>query len=140
MTKNKREKGKLDNFEVLRKENDFDLVLKNGQSLVSKDKKLRVKYYLRNNTESNKVKAAISVGSDKGNSVWRNRIKRIIRESIRQEKETLLNIAKQKNAELLLIFSPYTINQNKFNKISFKDFSEAISNILNGLKESVSLQ
>jgi len=143
VTKNKDEikrKKNSNDFEWLKKENDFRLVYKNGQSLVSQDKKLKAKYFFLDDEDNDKVKAGISVSSDKGNSVWRNRIKRILRESIRNEKETLLKIAKQKNSELLLIFSPYLINQNNFKQISFRDLSEATSSILNGLKESALLQ
>jgi len=143
VTKNKDEikrKKNSNDFEWLKKENDFRLVYKNGQSLVSQDKKLKAKYFFLDDEDNNKVKAGISVSSDKGNSVWRNRIKRILRESIKNEKETLLKIAKQKNSELLLIFSPDLINQNNFKQISFRDLSEATSSILNGLKESALLQ
>jgi len=143
VTKNKNEikrKKNSNDFEWLKKENDFRLVYKNGQSLVSQDKKLKAKYFFLDDEDNNKVKAGISVSSDKGNSVWRNRIKRILRESIKNEKETLLKIAKQKNSELLLIFSPDLINQNNFKQISFRDLSEATSSILNGLKESALLQ
>lgn len=143
MTKNKgniKHKRNSSDFEWLKKESEFNLVYKNGQSLVSKDEKLKAKYFFIDYEYNNKVKAGISVSSDKGNSVWRNRMKRIIRELIRKEKETLVNIAKQKNSELLLIFSPYSINQNNFKQLSSRDLSEAASSILNGLKESATLQ
>jgi len=137
VTKNKEEMGRKEGtneFEWLKRKNEIELVYKNGQTVVSKDKRLRAKYFFEDNGAVNKkVKAGLSVSSDKGNSVWRNRIKRILRELIRKEKELLLSIVKQKNTNLLLIFSPHSISQNSFNKISLKDLAAPMSDILNTL-------
>ena len=140
MTKNKEEIGlkkKTIVFEWLNRKNEIELVYKNGQTMVSKDKKLRVKYFFADNKDFNKkVKAGLSVSSDKGNSVWRNRMKRILRELIRKEKEILLSIVKQKNTSFLIIFSPHSITQNNFNKISLKDITVPMNDILNKLKKT----
>lgn len=140
MTKNKQEterKKKDNDFEWLKSKNESELVYKNGQTVVSKDKKLRAKYFFVDSEDVNeKVKAGLSVSSDKGNSVWRNRMKRILRELIRKEKEILLSIVKQKNTSFLIIFSPHSITQNNFNKISLKDITVPMEDILNKLKKT----
>lgn len=137
MTKNKEEIGlkkKTIVFEWLNRNNEIELVYKNGQTMVSKDKKLRVKYFFADNKDFNKkVKAGLSVSSDKGNSVWRNRMKRILREIIRKEKEVLLSVAKHKNTDFLIIFSPHSIDQGNFNKLTLKDITSSMTDILNKL-------
>ena len=105
-----------------------------GQTLVSRDKKLRAKYlFVEDKDKSEKVKVGLSVSSNKGNSVWRNRIKRILRELIRKEKESLLSIVRQKNKKFLIIFSPLSINQDNFNKISLENLTAPMTDILNKL-------
>ena len=142
MTKNKKEvglKNQISDFEWLKSKSEIELVYKNGQTVVSNDKKLRAKYYFANNEDVNeKVKAGLSVSSDKGNSVWRNRMKRILRELIRKEKEILLSIVKQKNTNFLIIFSPHSITQSNFNKVSLKDITFPMSDILNKLTKITS--
>lgn len=137
MTKNSEEIGrkkKTNEFKWLKNKNEIELVYKNGQTVVSKDKKLRAKYYFADNEVVNeKVKAGLSVSSDKGNSVWRNRMKRVLRELIRKEKDVLLSIVKQKNTNFLIIFSPHSITQNNLNKVSLKDITSPMSDILNKL-------
>jgi len=137
VTKNKEEIGrkkKTNEFEWLKSKNEIELVYKNGQTMVSKDKKLRAKYFFADNKDVNeKVKAGLSVSSDKGNSVWRNRMKRILRELIRKEKEVFLSVAKQKNTDFLIIFSPHSIDQGNFNKITLKDITSPMTDILNKL-------
>ena len=138
MTKSRKiiqHKRKVNDFEWLKSNIDFELVYKNGQTIVSKDKKLKAKYFFLDNEKNCKVKAGISVGSDKGNSVWRNRLKRIFREAIRKEKEDLSAIARQKNACLLIILSPHSINEVSLNKIYFKDIATSFFEILIRLKE-----
>jgi ribonuclease P protein component len=137
VTKNKKEiepKKKTNDFEWLKSKNEIELVYKSGQTLVSKDKKLRAKYFFVDNKDvGEKVKAGLLVSSDKGNSVWRNRMKRILRELIKKEKFFLLSIVKQKKTNFLIIFSPHSITQNNFSKISLKDITAPMNEILSKL-------
>jgi ribonuclease P protein component len=122
-------------FKWLKNDKDFELVYKKGRTIISEDKKLKAKYLYTDRIENIKVKAGLSVISKKGNSVWRNRVRRILRESLRKEVEKLLAIAKQKNSELLIVFSPYSIDQNNSRKIYFRDINISVLEILNRLKE-----
>ncbi len=76
-------------FERLANDSDFKLVYKTGHVVISEDKKIKAKYLFTGKSGSSKVKIGLSVASKKGNSVWRNRIKRILRESLRLNRETL---------------------------------------------------
>ncbi|MDZ7625746.1 MAG: ribonuclease P protein component [Ignavibacteriaceae bacterium] len=128
---------KNDNFfERLKGKSDIGDVYKKGRTIISTDKKLKA-ILLSSAGRINKIRVAITVSSKAGNSVWRNRLKRIIRESIRQEKEFLkdqININKQ---ELSIIFSPYRLNQGNFDQVFLKDIKPAVTDILNKITKSI---
>lgn len=117
-------------FDRLINDRDFELVYKKGRVVISEDKKIKAKYLFENKDVNNTVKIGLSVISKKGNSVWRNRIKRTLRESLRINREHLRNIIELKNADLLIIFSPYSINQTNSKKIFLNETNPAVLDIL----------
>lgn len=123
-------------FSRLKNDNDFELVYRKGNTITSEDKKIRAKYLFSKKIEIERSKFGVSVISQKGNSVWRNRIKRILREAVKKEETMFLNIADQKNSNLLIVFSPYSINQINSKKIFLKDIKPAVLDILKRLKKS----
>lgn len=110
------------------------LVYYKGRVIISGDKKIKAKYLFKSDGEESKVKIGLSVASKKGNSVWRNRIKRILREEIRSDERILSEIVEQNKASLLIIFTPHSINQTNSNKIFQKDLKASVLNILIRLK------
>lgn len=121
-------------FERLRNKNEFEIVYKNGKSIISGDKKLKAKYLFTGAGDNIKVKLGLSVISKKGNSVWRNRTKRILRVAVRKGKDILQNLAIEKNSNLLIIFSPYSISQNNSKEIYLKDILGSVLEIINRIK------
>ena len=117
-------------FDRLINDRDFELVYKTGCVIISEDKKIKAKYLFENKDTNNTVKIGLSVVSKKGNSVWRNRIKRILRESLRIDWEILQSIMEIKNANLLIVFSPYSINQANSKKNFLKEIKPAVIDIL----------
>ena len=117
-------------FDRLINDSDFELVYKMGRVVISENKKIKAKYLFESKDRNNTVKIGLSVASKKGNAVWRNRIKRILRESVRIERETLRNIIEQINTDLLIVFSPYSINQTNSKKIFLKEIKSAVLDIL----------
>ena len=128
---------KVKKIDRLKSDKDFELVFNKGTAIISEDRKLKAKYFFSNKTENKTVQLGVSVAAKKGNSVWRNRIKRILREALIKEKETLAGIANQKNKNLLIIFSPYSLNQNSSIKTYLREINPAVLDILNKLKFSI---
>jgi ribonuclease P protein component len=124
-------------FNKLKKENEFELVYNKGSAIISGDKKIKANYFLKSDTENKNIKIGLSISSNKGNSVWRNKIKRLIREAIRLNRETLLSTLEQKNANLFIIFSPHSINQTNNKKIFLKDIKASVLDIITRLKNKL---
>jgi ribonuclease P protein component len=116
-------------FERLANDSEFELVYKKGIVVISEDEKIKAKYLFANKKKCMTAKIGLSIASKKGNSVWRNRVKRILRESIRNNRDVLRNILEQKNADLLIIFSPYSINQANSQRIFLGDIKPSVLDI-----------
>ena len=122
-------------FERLKIKNDINAVYKKGKVFISVDRKLKVNH-LSSESVINRVRVAITISSKAGNSVWRNRLRRIIRESLRQEKKYLREIMNNNKQGLSIIFSTYRINQVKFEHLSLKDVKPAVTDILNKISKT----
>jgi ribonuclease P protein component len=116
-------------FDRLKSENDIETVYKRGKVIISEDRKIKASYLSVVNSTS-LVRVATTVSSKTGNSVWRNRLKRIIRESLTQEKVFLREIVSKNKSELSIIFSPYKINQVSLQQLFLKDIKPAVTDIL----------
>ncbi len=118
-------------FETLRKEKEFDLVFRKGKVVKNEKSKVRAHYLLLENSEKKSIKIAVSVSTKAGSSVWRNRFRRIIKESLRLETETLSHIAEDLKTEIIIVFFPHKINQRNKNRIFLNDIRADVLDILN---------
>lgn len=122
-------------FDRLKKANNIEAVYKNGNVIISMDRKLKASH-LSSESITNQIRIAVTVSSKAGSSVWRNRLKRIIRESLRLEKGILKEIVFKKKQDLSIIFSQYRINQVNHNHLFLKDIKPAVTDILNKLSKT----
>jgi ribonuclease P protein component len=122
-------------FDRLKRANDIEAVYKNGNVIISTDRKLKASH-LSSESITNQIRIAVTVSSKAGSSVWRNRLKRIIRESLRLEKDILKEIVFKKKSELSIIFSQYRINQLSHKHLFLKDIKPAVTDILNKLSKT----
>ena len=120
-------------FDSLKSEKDIERVYRKGNVIISTDRKIKANYLSTENL-TNRIKFAITISSKTGNSVWRNRFKRIIRESLRLELASLNEILFKNNADLLIIFSPYKINQTINKRLFLKDIKPPLLDILNKIR------
>ena len=122
-------------FDRLKRANDIEAVYKNGNVIISTDRKLRASH-LSSESITNQIRIAVTVSSKAGSSVWRNRLKRIMRESLRLEKDILKEIVFKKKQDLSIIFSQYRINQVNHKQLFLKDIKPAVTDILNKLSKT----
>jgi len=124
-------------FERLKGRSEISNVFKKGRTIISTDKKLRANL-LSSKHPANKIKVAIAISSKAGNSVWRNRLKRIVRESIRQEMVFLKKQTYNNRQELSLIFSPHRLSQGNDKKLFLRDIKPAVIDILDKITKTIS--
>jgi len=114
---------------------DFEDIFKNGKTIISKDRKIKATYYLFSNGSFPEIKFATTVSSKAGGAVWRNRIKRIIRESIRTEKKPFKELVLNNDLSLFIILSPNKLNQCNSKNVLMADIKPAILEIISTLKK-----
>lgn len=120
--------------ERIKSRNDFELVYTTGEVLFSSSNRLKAAILIRNENEEAVLKTAFVVSRKSGNAVWRNRVKRLLRESFRLNKESLKAEVDSKRKILLVVLSPNTINQKKNKKIILKDIMNDVIDLLNQIR------
>lgn len=121
----------LSRVERIKKETDFRQVYSVGKVIYSDDQKLKVSYFPERNSEQAGIKIAAAVSKKAGNAVWRNRVKRLLRESYRLNKEILTANCSEKAICLKIIFSPNNLNQKKQKKLKLDDIRPAVVDLMN---------
>jgi len=120
--------------ERIKIKNEFDLVYSAGEILFSSSQKFKAVFFIHKESETSGIKAAFAVSRKSGNAVWRNRVKRLFRESFRQNKQELKELVELKNVSLLIVFSPNMINQTNRKKIFLKDVLPEVVDLMNQVK------
>lgn len=124
----------LSNKERIKSKKEFDSVYSSGETLFSSNQKLKAVFLIERETEQAVLKAAFAVSRKAGIAVWRNRVKRLCRESFRINKHILNSIVDEKNISVKIVFSPFTINERK-NKVIFLDeIMPAVIDLMNKIK------
>jgi ribonuclease P protein component len=130
-------KFSLSSNERIKKANDFKLIYNSGNVIYSKNNTLKTNYITKTKSENYGIKIAVAVNRKVGNAVWRNRIKRLIRNSYRVNKNEILDFCIEERINLYMIFSPITLNENKNKKISLKEIMPEIIEMMNRIKDSL---
>jgi ribonuclease P protein component len=121
----------LPSTQRLKQERDFKLVFSAGRVLFSSDQKFKAIYYLEKNAGIPGIKIAVAVSKKAGKAVWRNRIKRLIKETYRLNKEQLFNKAVQNNFSLKVVFSLNNFNEKLMGKVGLQDIRDGIIGLMN---------
>ncbi|MCB0729967.1 MAG: ribonuclease P protein component [Ignavibacteriae bacterium] len=127
----------LSKNERIKLKRDFQKVYTKGKILYSSQKKIKVNYYLESSVNEGGIKAAFVVSKKAGNAVWRNRVKRLLREAYRTNKLLLKDLCISKNQLLLMIFSPNIINQKHNKKIKLDLILDDLIGLLDKMKSKV---
>ena len=106
-----------------------------GKTIISTDKKVKASYLLSSCSDRLKIKYAVNLSSKTGNSVWRNRFKRLIRESVRAEPDLLREIIFLNKSSLSIIFASGSITQRSNTRIFLHDIKPSVLDILYKLRK-----
>ena len=130
-------KFSLSKNERVKLKNDFQKIYTKGKILYSSQNRLKVNYYLESSVNEGGIKAAFVVSKKAGNAVWRNRVKRLFRETYRNNKLSLNELCSSKNILLLMSFSPIKLNQKQNKKIKLDFISHDFIELLEKVKNKV---
>ncbi len=125
----------LSSKERIKSKKEFDLVYSEGEVVFSSSLRLKAAFYIDRNSDTAGIKTAYAVSRKSGNAVWRNRFKRLLRESFRLNKIDLCNYCTENKIGLLLIFSSNTLNQKKNKKLSLKDIMPDVLDLMDKLRK-----
>ncbi len=121
----------LSKDERIKKKKDFSAIFSTGAFFLTKSRKFKATFLIRKDSGETGVKVAFAVSRKAGNAVWRNRVKRLLREAYRLNKLEVVEKARECGCLLLLVFSPNSINKKNFKKIYLKDVEPEVKEILN---------
>ncbi len=122
--------------ERIKKKKDFELIYSSGNIIISSDQKIKAIYLKEKNPKPGVIIAA-AVSKKAGIAVWRNRMKRLIKESYRLNKKILTDICFQNKILLKVVFSPNAYNEKKNKKINLNDVMPGVLDIMLKLKSEM---
>ena len=120
----------LSSNERIKRRNDFELIFSSGRIFYSSGKILRAHYIIEKNEEESGIKIAPVVSKKLGSAVWRNKVKRLIKESFRLNKEILTEVSLRKKVLLKIIFSPNHLSEKKNKTLSYKEIMPHVFEIM----------
>jgi ribonuclease P protein component len=119
----------LSSKEKLRSKKDFEKLYSSGKTITTGSKKLKAVFVSERSAQGG-VKVASVVPKKLGKAVWRNRIKRLIKESYRLNKHILVEKYKKSNEFLKIIISAYSINEINYKKIKLSDIMPEVVELM----------
>jgi ribonuclease P protein component len=121
----------LSSQERIKSKKEFEELYSSGLIFISSDKRIKAIYLVKEN-KKNGVKIAAVVSKKLGNAVWRNRVRRLIKEAYRLNKQELVSSCVNTEKSINLIFSAFALSEKKNKKISL---SEIVPGVLESLKK-----
>jgi ribonuclease P protein component len=122
--------------ERVKKKSDFEKVYSSAKVLFSSNQLIKV-HYLIIDTNISGIKIAAAVSKKAGNAVWRNRAKRLIKESYRLNKNILLEKVLASKVQILLVFSPNRLSETSNKKIYLDDVSPGVVELMNKITQQI---
>ena len=120
----------LSKTERIKRKNDFSRVYNSGKTIYSNSRNLKAIFCFGEERSKN-IQVAFGISKKAGNAAWRNRLRRLLRESYRLNKEILNNC----NKSLLIVFSPNTLNKRKYLKIYLNEVESDMIDLLKAIKD-----
>jgi ribonuclease P protein component len=131
-------KFSLSKNERIKEKKIFDKLFKSGKTVLSQDKSLKA-IYLTEISEIPCVKIAVGVSRKIGNAVWRNRLKRLIRNAYRLNKLDIVQLAEQKKISIYILFSSVLLNQSVHPKLKYSEIQLQIVSLLKTIQNKIAL-
>jgi len=119
--------------ERLRSKKTFDAIYTDGRILFSDNRKFKVLFLIEKTPSNPPVSFGIAVNKKCGTAVWRNRVKRLIRESYRLNKNKLMLTCDKKGFSLKIVFSLNNFSQRFRKNPGLEEVKEDIFELINNI-------
>ena len=126
----------LTRYERVKKKSDFEKIYSSAKVLFSSDRLIKV-HFLFVDSGTTGIKIAAAVSRKSGKAVWRNRLKRLIKESYRINKNPLLEKVLNNSTQMLLVFSPNRLSETSNKKIYLRDVSPGVVELMNKIIQQI---
>lgn len=127
----------LSRNERVKKKKDFKKVYNSAKILFSSDLLIKALYTIDTDKQFLGVKIVPAVSKKAGKAVWRNRVKRLIKESYRLNKRALCIKTLEKKIGVLIIFTPNKLSESKNNKVYLKDIYKSVIELINKIEQQI---
>jgi ribonuclease P protein component len=123
--------------ERVKKKRDFEKVYSSAKVLFSSDGLIKVHFLCVDSNNASGLKIGVAVSNKAGKAVWRNRVKRIVKEAYRLNKKPLLEKVLIKKTKILLVFSPNRLSERNNKKIFLSDVYPGVIELMNKIIQQV---
>lgn len=123
----------LSKKERIKSKKEFQRVYSEGNTLFSPRNSIKAIYLIVDDESNPGIQVAFAVHKKAGKAVWRNRMKRLLREAYRLNKNLVLPRVMESGRRLFLVFSPNSINERENKKIHLNEVMPEVLSILNKL-------
>lgn len=115
--------------EKLKGRKELTRIFSSGKVVYSIDKKIKAVYKAERTSGKGGIKYAVAISKKAGKAVWRNRVKRLIKEAHRLSTGELFNYCLEKKFLLEIIFLNGKLNEAYSGNITFKDIEPKIAEL-----------
>ncbi len=127
----------LSKNERIKKKREFELVFSSGKKIYCYSNNIKAVYSIVKKPGVAGLKVGFAVHGRSGSAVWRNRIKRLLRQAFRLNKKTVLSHCLETGILLFLVFSTHSLNQKKSNKISYASIERDVIELMEKIKSKI---
>ena len=114
----------------IKRTKQIEKIFKEGKILISENKKLKATFLSQKNNNEYLIQFGVAVQKKAGTAVWRNRIKRLIREAYRKNKYLLYQFSIKNKLLIYLIISPGKLNQSNSSKLSLSEIEPTVLELI----------
>jgi len=123
--------------EKIKSRKEFETIYQLGKTIHSSNNTIKANYIVDIENQHPYVKIAVAISKKSGNAVWRNRLKRLLKESYRMNKTDLLNLCFVNKKKVRVVFSTGILNQKKYKKLELNNVLPGVIEIIEMIKGSI---
>jgi ribonuclease P protein component len=127
----------LSKDERIKEKKNIQLLIQEGSSVFSSRNSLKAIYLIQDSDKPG-VKIAVGISKKAGKAVWRNKLKRLIRNAYRLNKIPLIKSAQQKNKSVLILFTSLSYNEQNNKNLFYDEIVKEVKSLLEKIAKRIS--